>query len=49
MEITIRTMMIIVLGVIALLILLTLFMSGQSEGSNIMDGIFQWFKVLGSG
>jgi hypothetical protein len=49
MEFTIRTMIIMVLGVIALLLLLAIFTHGQGQGKSIIDGLFDWFKVLGGG
>jgi hypothetical protein len=49
MEFTIRTMMIVVLGLIALLLLLAFFVQGQAQGKSILDGLFEWFKVLGGG
>ncbi len=49
MEFTIRTMMIVVLGIIALLILMTIFMAGQDQSAGMLGGLFEWFKVLGGG
>lgn len=42
-------MMIVVLGVIALLFLIMIFSQGQGQGKSIIDGLFEWFKVLGGG
>ena len=42
-------MMIMVLGVIAFLILVMIFMSGQGQSAGMLDGIFDWFRVLGGG
>jgi hypothetical protein len=49
MEMSIRTMMIIVIGLIALILLVMIFVSGQGQSASILDGIFDWFKVLGGG
>ncbi len=49
MEMTIRTMVIMVLGVMALLMLVMIFSYTQGQGKGILDGIFDWFKLLGSG
>ena len=49
MEMSIRTMMIIVIGVIALILLLALFTSVGGQSGSILDGIFDWFKIFGSG
>ena len=49
MEMSIKTMMIIVLGVITLLILVTIFSYVQGEGKGLLDGIFDWFRILGGG
>ncbi len=49
MEMSIRTIMVIVIGLIAALLMLTIFASGTSQGSSMLDGIFDWFKILGGG
>lgn len=42
-------MMILVLGVIALLIFIMIFSYTQGQSSDILGGIFDWFKILGGG
>ena len=49
MEFTIRTMMIVVLGLIVLILLITIFSASQSQGWGIIEGLFDWFKTLGGG
>jgi uncharacterized membrane protein len=49
MEMSIKTMMIIVIGVIALILLVALFASAGSQSGSMLDGIFSWFKIFGSG
>jgi hypothetical protein len=38
--------MIIVLGVIALLVFVMIFMQAQGQGKGILDSLFDWFKNL---
>ena len=47
MEISIKTMMIIVLGLIAVLIILAFFVSTLGTEGTLIDGLFDWFKTIG--
>jgi hypothetical protein len=49
MEFTVRAMMIFVLAVIALLILIMVFSYGQGQSKTVLDSLFDWFKIIGSG
>lgn len=47
MEMSIKTMMIMVIGMIALILIITLFAYNQGQTTGLLDGLFDWFKGLG--
>jgi hypothetical protein len=49
MELSIRTVIIMVLGIIAFLIIVSMIIAGQSQGNDMIKGLFDWLKVLGGG
>ena len=46
MEITVKTMMIIVIGLITLVVILALIVQSSNTSSNMLDSMFGWFKNL---
>ena len=47
MEFSLKTMVIFVLAVIALLMLVVFFAYTQDQGMSVFDNLFNWFKALG--
>ena len=48
MEMSIKTMMIIVIGVITLLVILAVLSSSQGQSMSLIEGLFEWFRSAGS-